>query len=130
MALQEKINAAVIKGTGWNDVPDAARRAADNPWFYSFLTFDPAKAMADTRQPVLIVQGELDTQVQPYHADKLAEFARARKGAKALVDVVKVPGINHLLVPCRSEFRRAPDSDYGSRPAGRHARAHVDPCAL
>ena len=63
IALQEKINTAVIKGTGWADIPLAARRVADTPWFYSFLTFDPEKAMNDTRQPVVIVQGELDTQV-------------------------------------------------------------------
>ena len=97
-ALQEKINTAVIKGTGWTDLPEQARRAADTPWFYSFLTFNPEKAMSDTRQPVLVVQGELDTQVQPAHADKLAAFARARKGTKALVEVVKLPGVNHLLV--------------------------------
>ncbi len=100
-ALQEKINAAVIKGTGWNDIPVAARKVADTPWFYSFLTFNPAKAMEDTRQPVVIVQGELDTQVQPYHADKLAEFARARR-TKTEVAVVKVPGVNHLLVPAKT----------------------------
>ncbi len=100
-ALQEKINAAVIKGTGWGDIPVAARKVADTPWFYSFLTFNPAKAMEDTRQPVLIVQGELDTQVQPYHADKLAEFARARR-TKTEVAVVKVPGVNHLLVPAKT----------------------------
>jgi len=100
--LQTKINQAVIKGTGWTDIPEAARRVADTPWFYSFLTFNPEKAMADTRQPVLIVQGELDTQVQPYHADKLAEFARARKGDKAPIEVAKVPGVNHLLVPAKT----------------------------
>ncbi|HWI16733.1 MAG TPA: alpha/beta fold hydrolase [Vicinamibacterales bacterium] len=101
VALQEKINAAVMTGKGWNDVPAAARKVADTPWFYSFLTFNPEKAIEDTRQPMLIVQGELDTQVQPYHADKLAEFARARR-AKAEVAVVKVPGINHLLVPAKT----------------------------
>ena len=101
VALQQKINQAVIKGTGWNDIPESARRIADTPWFYSFLTFDPQKAMNDTRQPVLIVQGELDVQVQPYHADKLAEFARARR-TKAAVEVVKVPGVNHLLVPAKT----------------------------
>jgi pimeloyl-ACP methyl ester carboxylesterase len=100
-ALQEKINTAVIKGTGWNDIPEAARRVADTPWFYSFLTFDPKKAMNETRQPVLIVQGELDTQVQPYHAEQLAEFARARR-TKAAVEVAKVPGVNHLLVPAKT----------------------------
>lgn len=101
VALQEKINNAVIKGTGWNDIPEAARRVADTPWFYSFLTFDPRKAMNETRQPVLIVQGELDTQVQPYHADQLAEFARARR-TKAAVEVTKVPGVNHLLIPAKT----------------------------
>lgn len=102
IALQEKINTAVIKGTGWPDLPVQARKVADTPWFYSFLTFDPEKAMSDTRQPVLIVQGELDTQVAPHHADTLAEYARARKGTKAAVEVVKVPGINHLLVPAKT----------------------------
>jgi pimeloyl-ACP methyl ester carboxylesterase len=102
VALQEKINQAVIKGTGWNEIPESARRVADTPWFYSFLTFDPEKAMRETRAPVLIVQGELDAQVQPYHADKLAEFARARRGDKVAVEVVKVPGVNHLLVPAKT----------------------------
>lgn len=101
VALQRKINSAVITGKGWNEIPESARRVADTPWFYSFLTFDPGKAMSDTRQPVLIVQGGLDVQVQPYHADNLAAMARARRG-KALVEVVKVPGVNHLLVPAKT----------------------------
>jgi pimeloyl-ACP methyl ester carboxylesterase len=102
IALQEKINNAVIKGTGWGDIPEAARRVADTPWFYSFLTFSPQKAMDNTRQPVVIVQGELDTQVLPHHADKLGVMARERKGDKAVVEVVKVPGVNHLLVPAQT----------------------------
>lgn len=102
IALQQKINTAVIKGTGWADIPVAARQVADTPWFYSFLTFDPEKAVNDTRQPMVIVQGELDTQVPPHHADDLAKMARARKGTKAEVEVVKVPGVNHLLVPAKT----------------------------
>ena len=101
VALQEKINAAVISGRGWQDLPEAARKVADTPWFYSFLTFDPGRAMRDTRQPVLIVQGELDTQVKPYHADKLAELAKARK-TQAAVEVVRLPGVNHLLVAAKT----------------------------
>jgi len=101
VALQEKINAAVISGRGWQDLPEAARKVADTPWFYSFLTFDPERAMRDTRQPVLIVQGALDTQVKPHHADKLAAFAKARK-TQAAVEVVKVPGVNHLLVAAKT----------------------------
>ena len=59
---------------------------------------DPAKLVQDVRQPLLVVQGELDTQVEPENADKLEALARKRKNAPP-VEVVKVPGINHLLVP-------------------------------
>ncbi len=101
VALQEKINAAVISGRGWQDLPEAARQIADTPWFYSYLTFDPERAMRDTRAPVLIVQGELDTQVKPHHADKLLELAKARR-TKEPAELVKVPGVNHLLVAAKT----------------------------
>jgi len=101
IALQMQINEAALKGTGWEGVPPEMRRAADTPWFQSFLAYDPGRVMKDVRQPLLIVQGDLDTQVQPHHADKLAELARARK-RKAAVDVVKIPGVNHLLVPAKT----------------------------
>lgn len=101
VTLQEKINAAVISGRGWQDLPEAARKVADTPWFYSFLTFNPERAMRETRQPVLILQGELDTQVKPYHADRLAGFAKARKTQSA-AEVVKVPGVNHLLIAAKT----------------------------
>ena len=101
VALQKQINAAVLgKGT-WEGIPDQLRRTADIPWFLSYLAFDPARLMKDVRQPVLIVQGELDTQVKGHHADKLAELARARK-RKVATEVVKVPGVNHLLVPAKT----------------------------
>jgi pimeloyl-ACP methyl ester carboxylesterase len=96
--LQARINAAATGEGSWEGVPDELRRQADVPWFASFLGFDPARVLKDTRQPLLIVQGELDRQVAAHHADALAELARARK-RKAPVDVVKVPGVNHLLVP-------------------------------
>jgi fermentation-respiration switch protein FrsA (DUF1100 family) len=54
--------------------------------------------MSDVRQPILIVQGLLDTQVHPSNADALEKLASARKKAGA-VEVVRIPGINHLLVP-------------------------------
>ena len=103
IAMQEKIQANVVKGPGadWSGIPDAARKTADTPWFQSLLTFDPARVMRDVRQPLLIVQGELDVQVPPHHADKLAELARARK-RRADVQVLKVAGINHLLVPAKT----------------------------
>jgi pimeloyl-ACP methyl ester carboxylesterase len=96
--LQKKIQAAVLTGKGWEDIPPELRKQAEIPWFKSFLAFDPAKVMADVKQPLLIVQGLLDTQVDPSNADILEKLARARKKAGS-VEVVKIPGINHLLVP-------------------------------
>ena len=96
--LQLKIHQAVISGQGWDDIPADLRRQADTPWFRSFLTFDPADAMRKVRQPVIIVQGELDRQVAPYHADQLVELARARN-RDVSADAVLLDGINHLLVP-------------------------------
>ena len=88
----------MLTGRGWEEIPLVFRKQADTPWFQSFLAFDPAKVMRDVRQPILIVQGMLDTQVAPPHADRLESLARARKKAPS-VDVVKVPGVNHLLTP-------------------------------
>jgi pimeloyl-ACP methyl ester carboxylesterase len=99
--LQKRIQTAAITGQGWDGIPTDARRAADTPWFRSFLQFDPAQVMKDVRQPLLIVHGELDKQVPPTHADRLAELAKARKKA-ADVQEVKLPGINHLLVPAQT----------------------------
>jgi fermentation-respiration switch protein FrsA (DUF1100 family) len=98
IALQKKIQQAVITGTGWDEIPPALRKEADNPEYQSLLTFDPAKVMPDVKQPILIVQGELDTQVASSNADRLEALARKRKNNPP-VEVVKVPGVNHLLVP-------------------------------
>jgi uncharacterized protein len=97
VALQKRIHEAVLEGGSWEGIPGDLREQADNPWFQSLLAFDPARVMRDLRQPILVLQGELDTQVRPYHAERLAELARARR-RNGGVDLVLVPGVNHLLV--------------------------------
>ena len=89
-----------MTGKGWEaiNVSDSVKRQADTPYFQSFLTFDPAKHMKDVEQPLLIVQGERDMQVPPSNADQLETLAKSRK-KNVPVDKIKVPGINHLLVP-------------------------------
>jgi pimeloyl-ACP methyl ester carboxylesterase len=101
--LQKKIQEAVLTGNGWDkiELPAGVRQQADTPWFQSYLAFDPAKTMRNVEQPLLIVQGELDTQVPPSNADRLQELASARKKAPPS-KVVKVPAVNHLLVPAKS----------------------------
>jgi uncharacterized protein len=117
IALQERVHAAALKGVGWEGIPNEVRAMADTPWFGSFLAFDPARVIDDVRQPLLVLQGELDTQVPPHHADRLAELARARD-RKATVDVVKVPGVNHLFVPANtgevSEYATLPERQVSS----------------
>jgi len=95
--LQTRIQNAVLTGKGWETIPEDLRTQAETPWFASLLAFDPVKVMAKVKQPILIIQGELDKQVPPHHAEKLAELARGRKKAPA-VEVKRLPGINHLLV--------------------------------
>ncbi len=98
--LQKKIQTAVTTEKGWEGIPPEMRKQADTPWFRSFLLFDPAKAMKKIRQPILIIQGDLDTQVAPGNADRLAELARSRKNRKKKTDVrvEHLAGVNHLLV--------------------------------
>jgi pimeloyl-ACP methyl ester carboxylesterase len=106
---QKKIHEAVITGKGLELLPPNVRRSVDNPEFQGLLMSDPAKLVAQVRQPLLIVQGALDTQVEPQNADQLAALARKRKNATP-VEVVKVPGINHLLVPATTgEFSEYAD---------------------
>jgi uncharacterized protein len=95
---QKKIHDAVISGKGLDQLPPEVRRAVDNAEFQSILLADPAKLMSNVKKPVLIVQGELDTQVEPSNADKLEAMARQRKNDPG-VEKVRVPGVNHLLVP-------------------------------
>jgi pimeloyl-ACP methyl ester carboxylesterase len=110
--LQKRINEAAMTGKGLDVLSPEIRRQIDNAEFQSLLNVDPAKIIPDVRQPILVVQGELDTQVAPANADRLEAIARARK-QPAPVDVVKVPGINHLLVPATTgevdEYATLPD---------------------
>ena len=96
--MQKKIHEAVITGKGWEALPAEFRRQVDNPEFQSILTFDPSAVMPRIRQPILVVQGMLDTQVDPSNADRLESIARSRK-RQAPVEVVRIPGVNHLFVP-------------------------------
>jgi alpha-beta hydrolase superfamily lysophospholipase len=96
--MQKRIHEAVTTGKGLDALPANVRRQVDNAEFFSILTNDPAKIIPKVRQPILIVQGSLDKLVDPSNADSLAALARARKGT-APVEVVKIPDVNHLLVP-------------------------------
>jgi len=95
--LQSRINSAVLDDGPWDGIPDRLRTQADTPWFRSFLEFDPSETIRRIRQPMLVIQGELDQQVLPYHASRIDEMVRAYR--RTTIEVVYLEGINHLLVP-------------------------------
>jgi uncharacterized protein len=99
--LQKKILEAAVAEKGWESLPPEVRKAVDTPWYRSLLTFDPAKVMPQIKQPILILQGALDTQVAPHHAERLAELAKARKNSPP-VEVKQLPSLNHLMVVART----------------------------
>jgi pimeloyl-ACP methyl ester carboxylesterase len=94
--MQKRINEAAITGKGLEQFTAAIRRQVEDPAFQSLLATDPAKLMMRVRQPILVAQGELDTQIAPSNADRLAALAQARKPPLP-AEVAKVPGVNHLL---------------------------------
>lgn len=94
--LQKRIHQAVLTGTGWDGVPVNMRAAADTAWFRSFLAFDAAKEITKTRQPILVIHGELDKSIPAHHAERLAQAANTRKRART-TEVHRLPGVNHIL---------------------------------
>ncbi|HEU0077100.1 MAG TPA: alpha/beta fold hydrolase [Longimicrobiaceae bacterium] len=70
--------------------------AAASPWFRSLLAHDPVPFARRLRMPVLVLQGETDTQVPAAEAPALAAAIRA--GGNRDVTVRILPAVNHLLV--------------------------------
>lgn len=81
------------------DVAERAVRgdtANPSPWMRWFRAYEPLPTARRVRQPVLIVQGEVDRQVTAGQADTLAAAMRAAGNRD--VTVRKFPGLNHLFL--------------------------------
>ena len=73
----------------------------NNAWFRSFLTLDPRPILRQVRCPVLAINGAKDLQVPA--KENLAEIEKALKaGGNYQVKTVELPGLNHLLQPCKT----------------------------
>jgi pimeloyl-ACP methyl ester carboxylesterase len=97
IAFQERLHLAVISGVGWENMPANVRKQADTPWFRSLLLFDPSTVVTRVKQPMLIVQGALDTRVPVHHGERLAELGRKRKKSPP-VQLSTLSGTNHQFV--------------------------------
>ncbi len=98
VALQTRIIEAVLDEGAWDDIPEDLRERADTRWFRSFLEFDPAEVVRQTRQPALILHGEADLEIPVQHADRLLALAEARRRREATVELARLPGIDHRLL--------------------------------
>ena len=97
-AEQRRILETVIEGGDTSHLPPQARQFL--PWFREFLLFDPQAAMRRVRQPILILQGELDRQVTADQATLLERAARESGNRDVTLSVL--PGLNHLFLPART----------------------------
>jgi dienelactone hydrolase len=70
------------------------------PWMRHFLTYDPLPTIRKVRQPILILQGELDRQVTADQAAMLAKAAR-ESGNRDVTEHV-FPSLNHLFLPAKT----------------------------
>jgi pimeloyl-ACP methyl ester carboxylesterase len=103
VALQNRVINAVITGKGLDELPPDVQRRADTPMFKSWLLFDPAVPMKKINQPLLIVDGALDTETPPANGERLAALGSARKDVPPTHTTrVVVPKVNHLLLEVRT----------------------------
>lgn len=89
----ERILVALEQGKQVEDVPPPLMvlyRPSVQPYLISSFRYDPRKAIAALKMPVLIVQGTTDIQVAVKEAQALSEAAPAAK-------LVIIDGMNHVL---------------------------------
>ena len=83
------------------DVMEAQIKRCNSKWFRYFLTYDPISSLKHLKIPVLVVNGELDSQVPskqnlPVIA-KILEEAGNRN-----YRIIEFPKLNHLFQTCES----------------------------
>ena len=67
-----------------------------SPWYRFFLTYDPAKVLAQVHCPVLALIGEKDVQVPPKQNLAAIENALQKAGNKNYT-IKELKGLNHLF---------------------------------
>lgn len=101
--MQKRVLDAVVSGRGWELISNDIRSQVDTPWFRSWIEFEPNEMIRRMRQPILIVHGQLDTEVPAHHASQLESLGQARRSRPATdTKTVVVPGVNHLMLKAQT----------------------------
>lgn len=84
-----------------NRIVEAQLRSMNSPWFKYFLSYDPAKTLRKVKCPVLLLFGELDTQVSAeQNKDKMVNALKEGGNKNYRVEVF--PKANHLYQEAES----------------------------
>jgi len=75
---------------------DTQLRTFTSPWYREFVAYDPRPTLQQVKVPVLVLGGELDTQVRA-ELNVPAIVAALRKGKNRRVQVHRLPELNHLF---------------------------------
>lgn len=105
-ALQRQVFACVDGRADWASVLAMAdttetqalemqRGFIEGPWFKSFLDYAAAGWLKQLKAPVLVLHGELDTQLPPAHGAALRDSLKAAGHER--VSYVPARGVNHLF---------------------------------
>jgi pimeloyl-ACP methyl ester carboxylesterase len=71
------------------------------PWYRFFIRYDAAKTIAQIKVPILALNGDRDLMVAA--EQNLANWKNyAAQGGNKQVTTVKLPGLNHLFLPCKT----------------------------
>ncbi len=79
----------------------ARLKQLNSAWYRDFLQRDPAKFISQIKQPLLAVWGSEDVQV-PATGNRDAMQTALGSPANPLTKLEILPGLNHLLQPCKS----------------------------
>ena len=71
-----------------------------NAWTREYFAYDPLPTVRKVKQPVLILQGERDRQVDQSHATMLANALRGAGNTRVTLKVF--PTLNHLFLPSKT----------------------------
>ena len=85
----------------WNSAFQADCTRVNSPWFRMFLTLDPADWLRRVRAPILVINGDRDTQVVPDQNLPAIENALKLGGHSSYV-IKRLPQLNHQLQTCKT----------------------------
>jgi dipeptidyl aminopeptidase/acylaminoacyl peptidase len=91
--MREKQQEAVKSVLAGGDIPGQKTPA----WIREYFNYDPLPTARKVKQPLLILQGERDRQVDQSHAQILA--TAVREAGNKDVTVKEFPTLNHLFLP-------------------------------